>query len=95
MHAVRQIVDAEQLASFMNIPDDMRHIKVEIIVLPVTQENPAGKNPEVNYEALEKVYGSLHDYANPALIPEEKNAWQTAVMENAGKGTYEGRADYT
>ena len=95
MHAVRQIVDAEKLTPFMNIPEDMRHIKVEIIVLPVTEENPAGKNPEVNYAALEKVYGSLRDYANPALIPQEKNAWQMEVMENAGKGAYESRADYT
>jgi hypothetical protein len=81
-------MDAEQLASFMDIPEDMRHIKVEIIVLPAVQENSAGVNPGVNYEALEKVYGSLHDYANSALIPKEKNAWQMSVMKNAGKGKY-------
>jgi hypothetical protein len=89
MQAIRQIVDAEHLSSFMNIPEDMRHIKVEIIVLPVSRENPAGMNPKVNYEALENVYGSLHDYAHPALISKEKNAWQTAVMEKAGMGKYE------
>jgi hypothetical protein len=95
MQAVRQIVDAEQLTSFMNIPEDMRHIKVEIIVLPVVRENLVDKKAKVNYEALEKAYGSLCDYANPALIPKEKSAWQTAVMENAEKGKYESRIDYT
>jgi hypothetical protein len=79
----------------MDIPEDMRHVKVEIIVLPVIQEKPAGMNPKVNHEALEKIYGSLHDYANPARIPKEKNAWQMAVMENAEKGKYESRIDYT
>jgi hypothetical protein len=95
MQAVRQIVDAERLTSFMDIPEDMRHIKVEIIVLPVTQENPATVNPKVNHAALEKVYGSLHDYAHPGLISKEKSAWQTAIMENAKKGKYDPRADYT
>jgi hypothetical protein len=95
MQAVRQIVDAEQLTSFMQIPEDMRHIKVEIIVLPVTREHLVDMKAQVNYEALEKVYGSLYDYANPAMIPKEKNAWQTAVMENAVKGTYGKRVDYT
>jgi hypothetical protein len=89
MQAIRQIVDAERLSSFMDIPEDMRHVKVELIVLPVSQEKPAGMNPKVNYEALEKAYGSLHDYANPALISKEKNAWQRAVMEKAGTGKYE------
>jgi hypothetical protein len=88
MQAVRQIVDAEQLAPFMDIPEDMRYTKVEIIVLPVTQGNPARMNPKVNYEALEEVCGGLHDYANPALISKEKDAWQKAVIENAGKGMY-------
>ncbi|MDR1147493.1 MAG: hypothetical protein LBK66_02565 [Spirochaetaceae bacterium] len=62
----------------------MRNIKVEIIVLPVTR----GINPNVNHAALEKVYGSLHDYADPALIQKEKNAWRTAVIEKAVKGKY-------
>jgi hypothetical protein len=89
MQAIRQIVDAERLTSFMNIPEDMRHIKVEIIVLPVGREKPAGMNPRINYEALEKVYGSLHGYAHPALISKEKNAWQSAVIEKAGTEKYE------
>jgi hypothetical protein len=95
MQTIRQIVDAEQLAAFMNIPEDMRHIKVEIIVLPVNQKNSTDMNSKINHEALEKVYGSLHDYANPVLISKEKNAWQMAIMKNAGKGTYGRRFDYT
>jgi hypothetical protein len=95
MQTIRQIVDGEQLASFMNIPEDMRHIKVEIIVLPISQKTPAGTNPEVNHAALEKLYGSLHEYANPSLILKEKNAWQMAVMENTEKGKYDPQFDYT
>jgi hypothetical protein len=74
--AIRQIVDSEKLTSFMKIPEDMRHIEVEIIVLPLNQEKPAGPAPEVNHDALEKLFGSLHEYANPALIPTEKSAWE-------------------
>ena len=76
MQAMKQIVDAERLTSFMNMPEDMRHTKVEIIVLPVAEESSAGINQGVNLAALEKAYGSLHDYADPELIPKEKNAWQ-------------------
>jgi sigma54-dependent transcription regulator len=85
MQTVRQIVDAEQLTSFMDIPEDMRNIKVEIIVLPVTHDI----NPNVNHAALEKVYGSLHDYAAPAIIQKEKNAWRTAVIEKVRKRKHE------
>jgi hypothetical protein len=95
MQAVRQIVDAEQLTPFMKIPEDMRHIKVEIIVLPAARENSADMKAKVDYEALEKAYGGLNGYANPALIPQEKNAWQIAVIENAGTGTDGKRVDYT
>jgi hypothetical protein len=94
MQAVRQIVDAEQLSSFVKMSEDMRHIPVEIIVLPVVRENPVDMKATVNYEALEKAYGGLSDYAHPAMIPQEKNAWQTAVLENAEKGKYGIRVDY-
>ncbi|MHC6203036.1 hypothetical protein ACYULU_07565 [Breznakiellaceae bacterium SP9] len=93
MQAIRQIVDAERLTSFVDIPDDMRNTKVEIIILPFTQEVSKPQNPAINYDALEKLYGNLHEYADPAHIAHEKNAWQTAVIKNAEREKYEPKYD--
>ena len=81
MQAIRQIVDAERLCPFIDIPAAMRNTKVEIIVLPA---------PPLSADdaALDALCGSLHEYANPALIPGEKTAWQTAAMEKAAHAQY-------
>jgi hypothetical protein len=34
--------------------------------------------------AIKKMKGYLKEYANPVLIPEEKNAWETNVKEKYG-----------
>jgi hypothetical protein len=71
---------------FIDIPDDMRQGQVEIIIMPLTPARTA--KPTINHEALNKVYGSLHQYANPSLIPLEKSAAQMAIAKNAAKGKY-------
>jgi hypothetical protein len=44
MQAIRQIVDAEQLCPFIDIPGSMRNTKVEIIVMPLAvQETPPSR----------------------------------------------------
>ncbi|MDR3275628.1 MAG: hypothetical protein LBT11_00220, partial [Treponema sp.] len=76
----------KRLMPFIDIPDDMRHGQVEIIIMPI---KPArATKPKVNHEALNKAYGSLHQYANPSLIPLEKTAWGAAVAKNAAQGKY-------
>jgi hypothetical protein len=79
-------VDAERLYPFIDMPDSMRNTKVEIIILPATpQETPSAG---ADYAALDKLCGSLHEYANHALICGEKTAWQTAAMEKAAQAQY-------
>jgi hypothetical protein len=92
MQAIRQIVDAEQLWSFVDMPESMRNTKVEIIVFPT--ETPPSK-AQVDYTALDRLCGSLHEYANPDLISGEKNAWKTAVLEKAGQGKYGSQHNYS
>ncbi|MDR2491775.1 MAG: hypothetical protein LBD20_10285 [Spirochaetaceae bacterium] len=79
MQAIRQIVDAEQLYPIIDIPNAMRNSKVEIIIMPVAPQETLP--PEADYAALDKLYGSLHEYANHTLISGEKTAWQTAAIE--------------
>ena len=50
-------------------------MKVEIMVNPKPQEKA-----KIPHSAL----GILHEYANPALIPLEKNAWAMAAEEKHG-----------
>ena len=87
MQAIRQIVDAERLSPFINIPAAMRNTKVEIIVLPASSQHTP---PLLSADdaALDTLCGSLHEYANPALIPGEKTAWQTTAMEKAAHAHY-------
>jgi thiamine pyrophosphate-dependent acetolactate synthase large subunit-like protein len=85
MQAIRQIVDAERLYSFIDMPVSMQNTKVEIIILPALPEETP---PAADYAALDKLCGSLHEYANPALISGEKTAWQTAAMEKAAYAQY-------
>jgi hypothetical protein len=81
MEAIRQIVDAERLVNIVDIPESMKHRKVEIIILP---DLAAETKPKINKEALKKAFGSLHKYANPDLIPLEKKAWEMAVEDKYG-----------
>jgi hypothetical protein len=69
----------------------MRQGQVEIIIMPVAEARAV--KPKINHEALDKVYGSLHQYANPSLIPLEKTAWQMAVAKNAERGKYGAKPD--
>ncbi|MDR2510831.1 MAG: hypothetical protein LBC77_09335 [Spirochaetaceae bacterium] len=88
MQAIRQIMDAERLYPVMDMPDTMRGMKVEVIVVPAAeQETP----PEhADYAALEQLCGSLRQYAKRALISGEKSAWQTAVAEKAAQSKHDG-----
>jgi hypothetical protein len=93
MQTIRKIIDVKRLMPFIDIPDDMRLGQVEIIIMPIAQARAV--KSKVNHEALNKVYGSLHQYANPSLIPLEKTAWQMAVTNNAAKGKYGTKSDFT
>jgi hypothetical protein len=92
MQTLRKIIDVKRLMPFIDIPADMRQGQVEIIIIPIAKTRAV--KPKVNHAALNKAYGSLHQYANPSLIPLEKTAWQTAVAKNAAQGKYGPQPDF-
>jgi hypothetical protein len=73
MEFVRQVVNSNTLIPVLDLPPSFRDVQVEVIILPV--ENRALK--PVKHSA----FGRLKAYANPALIQEEKSAWEKAAAE--------------
>ena len=77
MEAIRTIIDAERLATIIDLPESMRHGEVEVIVLPQTEE----KEKNDDRSALRSLKGCLHEYANPDLWEQEEGAWERAAVE--------------
>ncbi|MDR0844990.1 MAG: hypothetical protein LBN71_07185 [Tannerella sp.] len=67
MEAIREIMDVERLKSIIDIPLWMQNTKVEVIVLPLAKNN-------ASTHKTRSMMGFLKDYANPALVEQEKNA---------------------
>ncbi|MDR3350843.1 MAG: hypothetical protein LBN98_04255 [Prevotellaceae bacterium] len=77
MEIIRKIMQAEQLSPVMYIPPQMQDKRVEVIVLPVVEA--ATSSP-----ATDNMKGYLKQYANPALMEQEKNAWAMNLKEKYG-----------
>jgi hypothetical protein len=77
MKAIRKIMDATQLISVMDIPQHLHSCKVEVTIRPLSK-------PEVPLRKNESMMGFLKDYANSALIEQEKNAWELHLKEKYG-----------
>ncbi len=54
--------------------------QVEIIILPLEQPEKKLEKSEESIDVT-RVRGYLHQYANPALIEQEKDAWKLAMKE--------------
>ena len=76
MEAYKEIVDAKRLLSVMQIPKSLQKGKVEVIVMPLDEE----KVRSVRRPAI----GLLKNYANPALIVQEKQAWEIHLKDKYG-----------
>jgi hypothetical protein len=72
---VRQIVHSGALEQVLPLPPSFRGVQVEVIVLPLETQNRAAPVEK------KSAYGRLKAYANPALLPEEKGAWERAAAE--------------
>ncbi|MCL2322044.1 MAG: hypothetical protein FWC47_08075 [Oscillospiraceae bacterium] len=79
MEFVRQIIDSNLLDK-ISLPESLRNTQVEIIILPIDKKSATSDtlNKPVS---LESIIGTLSSYANPDLIPLEKEAWSEAVYE--------------
>jgi len=74
MEAIRKIQTVKEGHVQVHLPRQFWGQQVEIIVLPAPQQEDLG----VPKKSLR---GCLRQYANPALIAQEQEAWQDAVRE--------------
>lgn len=77
MEYIRKIIDSEILETIINIPDELKHKRVEIIILPIENEVETDEKSQKE----KKLFGIFEEYANPYLINKEENAWRNAVSE--------------
>jgi len=85
MQTLRKIMVAKELSPVMDIPDNMRSVQVEVIVLPI---NGIAAKPKINAGLVKKLKGSLKQYANANLQTLEKKAFEMAIEENYKMGKY-------
>jgi hypothetical protein len=74
LQAIREIYTVEQGEIRVHLPVTFWGQQVEIIVLPM----PAQDHPTRQKKSLR---GCLQQYANPALIAQEQEAWQAAMLD--------------
>jgi hypothetical protein len=76
MEVVRRIVSADSLLPIMDLPWITKNLKVEVIVIPQTEEKQIRR--KVSVESLK---GCLKEYANPSLWEKEPSAWENHITE--------------
>jgi hypothetical protein len=74
MHVLREIRHIQEKELLLTLPSRFWGHTVEVIVLSLPDEPMPPKKTSM--------YGCLHQYAIPALIPHEENAWAQAVQED-------------
>ncbi|QGU00419.1 hypothetical protein SYNTR_1825 [Candidatus Syntrophocurvum alkaliphilum] len=77
MKIVRKVANSDVLASIIDIPDELKNKKVEIIILPY--ENI--ENADIKKQHSKKVRGVLGSYKNEKLQSKEKGAFMNAMVE--------------
>ena len=73
MNFIRKIIDSDSLDSIVDLPPELKNRRVEVIVLPVEEDNN---------QANKSLRGILNKYADSELRKKEKVAWQMRVAEN-------------
>jgi len=80
MEAVRKIMNVSDLSPIINLPWQKNgNMQVEVIVFPFNVEEK-----EQFSKVSKSMKGALKSYANPALIEQEKYAWEINVKEKYG-----------
>jgi hypothetical protein len=77
MEMIRKIMHAQQLSPIMHIPSQMQNSRVEVIILPVLEAKKSSRDTD-------NMKGYLKQYANPALIEQERDAWTINLKEKYG-----------
>lgn len=77
MNFVRKVANSDILASIIDIPEALRHKKVEILILPIDEKDEDHQVTDVSRKAR----ASLKKYADTNLIDEEDNIWEKVMVE--------------
>lgn len=84
VEVARTIIDSDRLAPIMEIPENLRHRKVMVMI--IAHENYESMvEPEKFFPPEDGIMGILKEYADPELAKREKEAWGMAVMEKYGE----------
>ncbi len=73
MEAVRKIVYGTDLPNSLELPENFKRKRLEIIIIPI--EDDFSEKKEL------KKAGALSEFARPELIEMEKCPWEKAVSE--------------
>lgn len=77
MKFVRRVANSDVLANIIDIPEELRNKKVEIIILPY--ENM--ESVDLKEQKKKRVRGTLAKYRNKKLQEKENEAWANAAVE--------------
>lgn len=77
MKFVRRVANSDVLANIIDIPEELRNKKVEIIILPY--ENM--ESVDLKEQKKKRVRGALAKYRNKKLQEKENEAWANAAVE--------------
>jgi hypothetical protein len=79
MEAIRKVVQADILATVIDLPWTNRNMKVEVIVLPVGEMTPTTCS-----SGEKSLKGILKKYADPTLLEKEQGVWSAQISEKYG-----------
>lgn len=74
MEVVRKVINSDLLLNIVDIPENLRNKKVEILIRPLATEKSLEKNKL-------PVKGMLEKYKNIEMLGREAEAWPEAVRE--------------
>lgn len=78
MKFVRTIANSNILVNVLDIPEELRNKKVEIIILPYDNSD----NLNLKDHNKKRMFGTLEKYKNKELRNKENEAWANATVEN-------------
>jgi hypothetical protein len=70
MQSLQHTLNSNELVGLFQIPTQMRNKKVEVRITLIEEKSEKST-----------AFGSLHQFANPALQSKEQGAWEQAVYE--------------
>ncbi|QEN05606.1 hypothetical protein EW093_13085 [Thiospirochaeta perfilievii] len=77
MEALRKIIESDELQKIIALPENFRHRKLELVILPASDAN-------FIHEHKKSVRGLLSEFKNLDLIKLENTAWESAVVDKYG-----------